>query len=284
MLRILAISSQVACGHVGLSAIMPAAQALGSPIIALPSIILSNHPGHPHVAGERVSPQTLEKMFAALDDNGWLGDIDRVLTGYLPSAEHVAFTANVIARVKTQSPGAEIICDPVIGDELEGVYIDIEAARAIRDRLLPLADMILPNAFELSWLTDTAIENETAVLHAKQTLDSQTLADIAVLVTSVPTAENGLMANVFCPRNATHTLSHTDRRATSCRFTVHPNVPKGTGDFFSGLIAAATPFELATARTSALAAASIGKPHLAIAEHGKDWLNAKAFPAFPITA
>lgn len=285
MLRILAISSQVACGHVGLSAIVPAVQALGAQIMALPSVILSNHPGHAYVAGERISPQMLEKMFAALDANGWLASLDRVLTGYLPSADHVSFAAGAIARVKAQSPDAEILCDPVIGDETEGVYIDIEAACAIRDRLLPMADTILPNAFELGWLTGAAIENEAAVLGAKQMLDRQTRGDIAVLATSVPIGAHGLMANVFCPRNGACTSPYTNAGgASSCRFTVYPHVPKGTGDFFSGLIAAAAPFELATAQTAALAAASIAKPHLAIAEHGREWVGARPFSTSPIAA
>ena len=47
MARILAISSQVVRGHVGLSAIVPALQRLGHEVLPIPTIILSNHPGHP---------------------------------------------------------------------------------------------------------------------------------------------------------------------------------------------------------------------------------------------
>ncbi len=88
--RVLAISSQVARGHVGLSAIVPALQALGHEVIALPTILLSNHPGHPRFAGERIAPDLLMRMLDALEFNRWLGEIDAVLTGYLPSAAHVA--------------------------------------------------------------------------------------------------------------------------------------------------------------------------------------------------
>ena len=77
--RVLAISSQVARGHVGLSAIVPALQALGHEVIALPTILLSNHPGHPRFAGERVAPDLLRRMFDALESNRWLGEIDAVL-------------------------------------------------------------------------------------------------------------------------------------------------------------------------------------------------------------
>ena len=99
MARIMVISSQVARGHVGLSAIVPACQALGHEVIALPTILLSNHPGHPHASGERIAPAALERMLDALDANSWLSDIDAVLTGYLPSAEHVQFAVEAVTRV-----------------------------------------------------------------------------------------------------------------------------------------------------------------------------------------
>src|SRR5690606_40517447 len=89
MARILALSSQVARGHVGLSAIVPALQRLGHEVWPLPTILLSNHPGHAHAAGIHVEPAVLEEMIDALERNGWLGEIEAVITGYLPTAEHV---------------------------------------------------------------------------------------------------------------------------------------------------------------------------------------------------
>jgi len=276
MLRIFAISSQVAYGHVGLAAILPAIQSLGHEVLALPTVMLSNHPGHRHFAGERISPATLKAMAVAMDKNGWLTGIDRVLTGYLPSTEHVAFAADTIARIKTRSPAAEIICDPVIGDAIDGIYIDIEAAEAIRDRLLPVSDLIVPNNFELSWLAGTDIGSEADILRARQAFPGT-----AVLATSVPTGKHGIMANVFSPPA---TPGGSPTAATSCRFTVYPDVPKGTGDFFSGLIAAGAAFNLATAQTSALAKLSMGKKHLDIAPQRANWIAVEPLPIIPVNS
>src|SRR5688572_27846842 len=66
MARVLALSSQVARGHVGLSAVVPALQRLGHEVWPLPTILLSNHPGHAHAAGLRVDPAALEEMVDAL--------------------------------------------------------------------------------------------------------------------------------------------------------------------------------------------------------------------------
>ena len=132
MARILAISSQVARGTVGLSIIVPALHALGHEVIALPTVILSNHPGHAHSAGQPVAPHTLHKMLDALKANGWLTGINAVLTGYLPSIEHVAFAATAIKSAHAANPRKRVmvLCDPVLGDDPKGLYIDARAAAA----------------------------------------------------------------------------------------------------------------------------------------------------------
>ena len=219
--RVLAISSQVARGHVGLSAIVPALQALGHEVIALPTILLSNHPGHPRFAGERVAPDLLRRMFDALESNRWLGEIDAVLTGYLPSAAHVAVACEIVTRVRTWNVRAIHLCDPVIGDDPKGVYIEHDAATAIRDTLLPGADAVRLNAFELGWLTGTRIGDELSAVSQARILGRQT-----VIVSSVA-ARQGVLSNVLVPRSGI---------AMACRVPQLDGVPNGTGDLLSALL------------------------------------------------
>ena len=54
MARVLALSSYVAFGSVGLAATVPALHWLGHEVIALPTVVLSNHPGYPRFAGESI--------------------------------------------------------------------------------------------------------------------------------------------------------------------------------------------------------------------------------------
>ncbi len=261
MPRILAISSQVASGHVGLSAIVPAAQLLGHDVIALATVILSNHPGHRHVAGTRIEPQTLEAMLAAIHNNGWLGDLDAVLTGYLPTPQHVEFARNAIDLARHTSPHVRILCDPVIGDEKEGIYIDRAAAIAIRQQLVPVADVILPNAFELGWLTNREINGQADAIAAARSLGCP-----ASLVTSVAGAGPDLLINLLVHRD-------TVERCTSAR---RHQVPKGTGDFLSGVFAVDPNLHRTVARVDALISASIGRDHLAIAAAVECWRNPPA--------
>ena len=71
----------------------------------LPTIVLSNHPGIARVAGKALEPALLADMTAALDANGWLGTFDAILSGYLPSAGHVAWVqvgCRAAARTKSE--------------------------------------------------------------------------------------------------------------------------------------------------------------------------------------
>ena len=100
MARVLAISSFLAHGRVGLGAGVPVLQALGHEVIQLPTVILSNHPGHAAVAGQTIAPDHLGAMLAALQTNGWLADIAAIVTGYLPAPGHVQFAAEAVRLVR----------------------------------------------------------------------------------------------------------------------------------------------------------------------------------------
>lgn len=220
MARILAISSQVARGHVGLSAIVPALQAMGHEVIALPTILLSNHPGHAHAAGERVAPDLLRRMLDALDKNGWLAEVDAVMTGYLPSVEHVRFALEAVDRLRAANPKMSYLCDPVIGDEPKGVYIAEAAAHAIRSYLLPVADVIKLNIFELGWLSGTVIDSPNCVPAAVRTLARPT----SVVTSVLPD-----------PKTIEIQLYDGDSLVAARADERRPSVPNGTGDLLGGL-------------------------------------------------
>jgi pyridoxine kinase len=222
MARVLAISSQVVHGSVGLSVIVPALQSLGHEVLALPTVLLSNHPGHPHVAGTRIAPDTLTAMVEALAANGWLSGVDAVLSGYLPTVEHVAFTAATVRRLRAAKPGLPYLCDPVIGDWPKGIYIDELAAKAIRDQLLLLATMLTPNAFELGWLTGQVVSGCAYAERAIRCLPP----GLQTIATSVPAADPANLANVVVAGDSAAVIEVAKRAG----------VPHGTGDLLAALI------------------------------------------------
>lgn len=219
MARVLAISSQVARGHVGLSAIVPALNALGHEVTALPTIILSNHPGHPHFSGQHINPALLQRMFDNLEANGWLEEVAAVVTGYFPSTDHVRFAVDAIRRVAARVPGVLTVCDPVFGDDPDGNYVDVGVATAIRDELLPMCRLTTPNRFELSWLAAQPIGDlGDAILAAR------TLPVAQVLATSIPGPSDRLI-----------TLLASAETTASCSVRRRQRVPQGTGDLLTAL-------------------------------------------------
>ena len=261
MARILAISSQVARGHVGLSIIVPALQALGHDVIALPTIILSNHPGHAHAAGTQIAPSILAQMFEALSANGWLGGVDAILTGYLPSVAHVAFARNAVLHIKQMRGSNSTIhlCDPVLGDDPKGLYIDEAAANAIRDQLNPIADIATPNRFELSFLTRRNIRSVRDAL-------AHPLKIPLTIATSIPSANVSETINALI----------SDQTQSVTRVPLRPNAPHGTGDLFSALILAAVLGNQSTAAALAFATAGVDQALAKSAHH--DNLQISALP------
>jgi pyridoxine kinase len=255
MARILAISSQVVRGHVGLSAIVPALQRLGHDVWALPTIVLSNHPGHPSAAGTRIDAAVQMQIVDALERNGWLGEIDGVMTGYLPSPGHVRAAADIIRRLKG-SQEIPFLCDPVLGDHPKGLYLDADAAAALRDDLIGLADIATPNRFELGWLRGG---------------DPQTVTDVQRAAKGLPVATT-IVTSAIQHEGQMSTLMVGPEGDYVCDVVWRPHVPHGAGDFFAALVlghllsGASGPMALARAAAAvdAAIAASAGHDELAV--------------------
>ncbi|MGS4918190.1 MULTISPECIES: bifunctional hydroxymethylpyrimidine kinase/phosphomethylpyrimidine kinase [Mameliella] len=260
MTRVLILSSWVAHGHVGLSAAVPALQALGHEVTQLPTTVLSNHPGWPHVAGAPVPVDQIRGMIEALDANGWLMAQDALLLGYMPSSDHVALAADLARRMR--EAGVRVVVDPVLGDLPGGLYVSQEVACALRDDLVPLADVLTPNLFELGWLTGarmaTLAEACTAASGLLDTADE-------VLVTSAPVGP-GTTGLLRVSPEGTQVFPVALRRG----------VPHGVGDVFSALVAGGLSPGQALGHLSALIDASLHAPHLRIAPAAPNWTRAAA--------
>jgi pyridoxine kinase len=118
-------------------------------------------------------------------------------------------------------PGLIYLCDPVMGDDPKGLYIDAEAAAAIRDALVGHADIATPNRFELSYLTGAEVSDAASALEACSALGIG-----SVLATSLPGADEAERFNL---------LASPDGRFIS-RVRWRPNAPHGTGDLLAGLL------------------------------------------------
>jgi pyridoxine kinase len=217
-MRILAMSSQVAWGPVGLTAAVPALQAQGHEVVAVPTVTLSNHPGHGKPAGFPTDPAHMASIIDTLGEMGVLKGCGAILTGYFTSTQQVDQAARAILAV----PDAFVLVDPVIGDN-GALYVPGDVAEAVRELLLPLATCVTPNAFELGWLAGHEVVDEASAIEAAHQLPAP-----EVLATSVPVGSDRLA-----------TLAVTDGPVARHVALRRGEVPHGTGDFLAGLYLAA---------------------------------------------
>lgn len=257
------LSSWVARGHVGLSAGAPVLQILGHEVTQLPTVLLSNHPGFAQTSGRPVATDQLAGMIDALDANGWLASQDALLTGYLPTPEHVALACYLIARLRRHGR-PRVIVDPVLGDHPKGLYLPGAVADDLRDRLAPQADTLTPNAFELGWLTGMPTDTPETAATAARTL-AGTCRE--VLLTSAPAGPDRI--GVFRVAQGDEGLWSAPLRR---------GVPNGVGDVFAALVAAGIPTGQALGHLDVLITASFGAPHLRIAESAARWSRAAPLP------
>lgn len=258
MARILALSSHVVRGSVGLAATVPALQSLGHEVWALPTITLASRPGLGRAAtlpaGRRATPAAeLAGMLAALEQDGCWSLLDAVFTGYFADPEAVAAVADAIARIQTANPTVRVLVDPIIGDAGK-LYVTEATAAAIRDRLVPLADVVTPNRFELEWLTGMpkaglGIEDAAA-----------RLGPATVIVTSARETEQEIA-----------TLLVTRANTIERQSVVVASIPNGTGDLLDGLLLG----HLLRGRSAvdALDASLAALAHVLASSAGKDVLD-----------
>ena len=131
-------------------------QRLGAEVWAINTVQFSNHTGYGHWTGDVFSGAQVRALVDGVAARGVLGTCDAVLSGYVGDAAIGEAILDAVARVRSENPRALYCCDPVIGDDRDGVYVRPGIAEMLRDRMLPAADIATPNRFELDMLTGTA--------------------------------------------------------------------------------------------------------------------------------
>ena len=169
---ILSIQSHVVYGHVGNAAAIFPLQRLGFEVWGINTVQFSNHKGYGDWRGQVFTPAQVAELIEGVAERGVLGDCQAVLSGYLGDADLGAVVLDAVAKVRASNPAAVFCCDPVMGDREQGLFVDENVPVFMRERALPLADIVTPNQFELEVLADGRIESlEDAAAAARRVLD-----------------------------------------------------------------------------------------------------------------
>lgn len=246
-MKVLSIQSWVSHGHVGNAAAVFPLQRLGVEVIAVHTVLFSNHTGYGAWRGEIVDPALVRDVVAGVEDRGALAGTDALLTGYMGDAAIGEAVLDAHARLVRANPRALWCCDPVIGDMGRGVFVRPGIPEFFRDRCVPAADILTPNHFELDWLAGGTTRTLAALRDAARALLAR--GPRRILVTSLAVEDT--------PGDAIDALALDAEAAFRVRVPRLPIEGRGTGDVVAALFLAHTLAGLPLAECLARAVSSL---------------------------
>ncbi|GAB6902145.1 pyridoxal kinase PdxY [Kineosporia succinea] len=182
-MKVLSIQSAVAHGHVGNSAAVFPLQRIGVEVVPVHTVNFSNHTGYGAWRGPLIPPSEVAEVILGVEERGVFPQIDVVLSGYQGGAGIAGVIVDAVRRVKEANPSALYACDPVMGNAKSGCFVAPEIPDLLRDVVVPVADILTPNQFELGFLTGTSPGSlETTLASADL---ARSMGPSTVLVTSV---------------------------------------------------------------------------------------------------
>jgi pyridoxine kinase len=153
-MAILSIQSHVVYGHAGNSAAVFPLQRLGREVWAINTVEFSNHTGYGVWTGKVLETSLAGELMEGIANRGVLSQCEAVLSGYMGDAAVGQAVTDAVRRVRKEAPGALYCCDPVMGDVGRGFYVKTGIPEIFKTRVVPLADIVTPNQFELEALTE----------------------------------------------------------------------------------------------------------------------------------
>jgi pyridoxine kinase len=184
---ILSIQSSVAYGHVGNSAAVFPLQRLGVEVWPVHTVNFSNHTGYGQWRGPQLAASDVREVITGIEERGAFPDVEAVLSGYQGGEDIGDVILDAVARVKTANPAAVYACDPVMGNSRSGCFVHPAIPVLLRERVVPAADIITPNQFELGYLTETEPQTLEEILASADL--ARKMGPSTVLVTSVERAD-----------------------------------------------------------------------------------------------
>ncbi|AWR85854.1 pyridoxal kinase PdxY [Meiothermus taiwanensis] len=229
--NILSIQSWVSYGHVGNAAAVFPLQRMGFEVWAIHTVQFSNHTGYGQWKGMILPPEHLVAVVEGIAEREVLGQCDAVLSGYMGSGGTAEAILSALGKVRQLNPSALFCCDPVMGDEGRGLFVRPEIPEIIKTQVLPQADILTPNQFELELLTGLSTKTLPEALEAARMVRAQMHpgGPRIVVVTSLLRQE--------APENTIETLAVADEGAWLVRTPRIPLEPprNGTGDAIAAL-------------------------------------------------
>lgn len=230
--RVLSIQSHVVHGYVGnKSAVFPL-QVLGFEVDNINSVQFSNHTGYTGgFKGQVLNENQLAEVFSGLVANNLHPLYTHLLTGYVGNPAFLREIANILKTLRSVNPALVYVCDPVMGDD--GVmYVPKELLPIYRDEIVPLADIVTPNQYEVELLTGKSIKSEQDAWDAIAWFHDKGVKTVAISSSELGGSDS-LLAIVSHKHGSSTQRCRMiiPKQGNGIRFT-------GTGDLFASLFLA----------------------------------------------
>ncbi|KAG8278454.1 hypothetical protein J6590_019082 [Homalodisca vitripennis] len=152
-----------------------------------------------------------------------------LLTGYIGNPKFLYKVAEVVKHLKAVCPSLTYICDPVMGDNGH-MYLPKELLPIYRETIVPLADIITPNQFEVELLTGKPINQLADALAAVDWFHQLGVKTVAISSSQLGSG-NHLLALASSIANGKKSQVTIEIPLLDATFT-------GTGDLFAALFLA----------------------------------------------
>ncbi|MDR2943181.1 MAG: pyridoxal kinase PdxY [Treponema sp.] len=203
-MAVLSIQSHVVYGYAGNTAAVFPLQRLGREVWAINTVEFSNHTGYGAWRGKVLGAELSADLVTGLEERGVLKRCEAVLSGYLGDADVAMSIADAVKKARKESPNAIYACDPVMGDVGRGFYVKPDIPGIFKKELIPLADIITPNQFELNAITGMNTQNMDDTLKAVKLLHE--MGPSIVLVTSYR-EKDGELSMIASDKNETYKIT-----------------------------------------------------------------------------
>lgn len=226
--RVLSIQSHVVSGYVGNKSATFPLQTLGFEVDTINSVQFSNHTGYGFWKGQVLKQEELSDLMKGLSQNN-LDNYTHLLTGYIADAGFLKTIGSVVKQLRKVNPSLTYVCDPVMGDNGR-VYVPQDCVPIYKKEIIPLANIITPNQFELELISERSIQNVDDALKAIDCVHDMGV-EIVFLSSSDLASENQLLS----------ILSQRKNKERKVLKMVVPRLPAsftGTGDLTAAVFLA----------------------------------------------
>ena len=204
-MSILSIQSHVVYGYAGNTAAVFPLQRLGYEVWVVNTVEFSNHTGYKTWRGKVLESELINDLVQGIQERGVLAKCQAVLSGYLGDASVAQAVKSAVSKAKSESPSAIYCCDPVMGDVGRGFYVKENIPDIIKDTLIPLADIVTPNQFELEAIVGFQIDNINDMKKALSKIHD--MGPKVVLVTSFKNDKDNEISMLVSDRNKIYRIS-----------------------------------------------------------------------------